>query len=75
MVDPSFFFKTTNRRIDARFKKTTNCRIDDAHQLCYNSPPSQRGKRDPMYLTEKGGANGPPHWIYFTYVAAWMIEV
>lgn len=23
---------------------------------------------DPMYLTEKGGAAGPPQWMYFTYV-------
>jgi ethanolaminephosphotransferase len=23
---------------------------------------------DPMYLTEKQGAAGPPHWVYFTYV-------
>ncbi|KAI0308381.1 Choline/ethanolaminephosphotransferase [Multifurca ochricompacta] len=23
---------------------------------------------DPMYLTEKGGATGPPNWVYFTYV-------
>lgn len=21
---------------------------------------------DPAYLTEKGGAAGPPHWLYFT---------
>ncbi|KAJ8085164.1 hypothetical protein PM082_003949 [Marasmius tenuissimus] len=24
---------------------------------------------DPTYLTEKGGATGPPHWIYFTWGA------
>jgi ethanolaminephosphotransferase len=23
---------------------------------------------DPLYLTEKDGATGPPQWIYFTYV-------
>lgn len=22
---------------------------------------------DPKYLAEKGGATGPPHWIYYTY--------
>jgi hypothetical protein len=23
---------------------------------------------DPAYLTEKGGADGPPQWLYFTCV-------
>ncbi len=23
---------------------------------------------DPKYLTEEEGAEGPPNWIYFTYV-------
>lgn len=23
---------------------------------------------DPGYLTQKGGATGPPQWVYFTYV-------
>jgi hypothetical protein len=23
---------------------------------------------DPTYLTEKGGATGPPNWVYFTCV-------
>lgn len=25
---------------------------------------------DPNYLAEKGGADGPPQWVYFTYVHA-----
>lgn len=28
---------------------------------------------DPNYLTEKGGATGPPHWIYFTWAAGLFI--
>ena len=28
---------------------------------------------DPMYLTEKQGAAGPPHWVYFTYVRSIII--
>jgi ethanolaminephosphotransferase len=27
---------------------------------------------DPNYLTEKGGATGPPNWIYFTCAHAVM---
>ncbi|CAL1694727.1 unnamed protein product [Somion occarium] len=28
---------------------------------------------DPEYLSEKGGADGPPHWVYFTWAAGLFI--
>ena len=30
---------------------------------------------DPMYLTEKQGAAGPPRWVYFTYVGPIIINL
>lgn len=30
---------------------------------------------DPMYITQKGGASGPPNWIYFTYVITSLIVI
>lgn len=29
---------------------------------------------DPTYLAEKGGATGPPQWVYFTYVGFYREE-
>ncbi|KAI9511889.1 Choline/ethanolaminephosphotransferase [Russula earlei] len=28
---------------------------------------------DPAYLAEKGGAKGPPHWVYFTWAAGMFL--
>jgi hypothetical protein len=28
---------------------------------------------DPTYLTAKGGATGPPNWVYFTCVASQIV--
>ena len=29
---------------------------------------------DPKFLCEKEGAEGPPHWIYFTYVFYFLFD-